>query len=146
MKRIRLLVLAGVIAVALPFGIATAGATGTSGGTATVSINQYADFDTAGAMIDVGLNVSCTGESVVDVTLKQTYPETGSPVTVGTGPQPLVACDGRNHYVGVTVFGAGFDAGRAIATATVLGAPTDPSGDPGPVKATASRWIIIRQV
>jgi hypothetical protein len=146
MKRIRLLVLAGAVAVALPFGLATAKATGTTGGTAKVSINQYADFDTAGTNIDVGLNVSCTGASVVEVTLKQTYPETGSPVTVGSGPQPLVACDGRTHSVGVTVFGLGFDTGRAYATATVLGAPAEPDGEPGPVKATASRWVIIRQV
>jgi hypothetical protein len=148
MKRIRLLVLLGAVAVALPLGLATAKATGTTGGTGTanVSINQYADFDTAGTNIDVGLNVSCTGESVIDVTLKQTYPETGSPVTVGSGPQPLVACDGRTHSVGVTVFGVGFDTGRAFATATVLGAPTEVGGEPGPVKATASRWVIIRQV
>jgi hypothetical protein len=28
----------------------------------------------------------------------------------------------------------------------VLGAPTEVGGEPGPVKATASRWVIIRQV
>ena len=149
MKRIRLLVLLGLVAVALPLGVisaSNAGAAGSSGTGNSVSINGYADFDTSGTNIDVGLNVSCTGESVINVTLKQTYPETGSPITVGSGPQPLVACDGRTHSVGVTVFGLGFDTGRAYATAEVLGAPTEPGGDPGPVKATASRWVTIRQV
>ena len=44
MKRIRMLVLAGALAVALPFGLATANATG---GTPAnfVSIDPYADFD-----------------------------------------------------------------------------------------------------
>lgn len=142
MKRLRLLVVLGVVAVALPLGLATAHATGTTGGTGTasVSIDPYADYDTAGTFIDVKLYVRCTGTSVVDVTLHQDYPETASPVTVGSGPQPLVVCDGKTHSVGVTVVGAGFDVGYAKATATVLGVPGDV------VKAKATRTVYIRQV
>jgi len=142
MKRLRLLVVLGAVAIALPLGIATARATGTTGGTGTasVSIDPYADFDTAGTNIDVKLYVRCTGATVADVTLEQSPPETGSPVAVGSGPQPLVVCDGNTHSVGVTVFGAGFDTGYAKATATLLGVPGDI------VKAKSSRTVYITQV
>ena len=139
MKRVRLLVLLGALALALPFGLATAKATGTTG-TASVSIDPYADFDTAGTNIDVKLYVRCTGATVAEVTLEQSPPETGSPVAVGSGPQPLVVCDGNTHSVGVTVFGAGFDTGYAKATATLLGVPGDI------VKAKSSRTVYITQV
>jgi hypothetical protein len=140
MKRLRLLVLAGIVAAALPFGFVKAGATGTTGGTASVSIDPYADFDTAGTNIDVKLYVRCTGATVAEVTLEQSPPETASPVAVGSGPQPLVVCDGNTHSVGVTVFGAGFDTGYAKATATLLGVPGDI------VKAKSSRTVYITQV
>jgi hypothetical protein len=142
MKRLRLLVVLGAVAVALPLGLATAKATGTTGGTTTnsISIDYYADFDTAGTNIDVKVYVRCTGASAVDVTLQQSPPQTGSPVAVGSGPQPLVVCDGNTHSVGVTVIGAGFDTGYAKATATLLGVPGDV------VKAKSSRTVYITQV
>ena len=136
MKRIRLLVLIGAVAVALPLGLTTAKATGGSTGN-SVSIDYYADFDTAGANIDVKLYVRCTGTAVANVTLKQSPPETASPVTVGSGPQPLVVCDGQTHSVGVTVFGFGFDTGKAYATATL-------TGTSGGTK-TSSRQVYITQ-
>jgi hypothetical protein len=150
MKRIRLLVLASAIAVALPFGLATANATG-GGGTPppySVSIDQYADFDFVGTNIDLKLYVRCPlGATVVaSAKLEQSPPETGSPVSVGFGSNPLVVCDGQTHSVGVTVEGVGFDTGWAKATATLI--------DPGPteeldddvVKAQRSRSVYIRHV
>ena len=137
MKRIRLLVLAAAVAAALPFGLTAAKATGGTGTRPSVSIHQYADFDTAGTNIDVKLYVRCTGTAVAEVTLEQFPPETGSPISEGSGPQPLVACDGRTRSVGVTVFGVGFDVGKAKATATVTGT----SGT-----TTTSRWVTIRHV
>ena len=139
MKRIRLLVVLGAIALALPFGLNAAKATGTTG-TNSVSIDYYADFDTFGTNIDLKLYVRCTGTTAAEVTLKQSPPETGSPVTVGVGSNPLVVCDGNTHSVGVTVGGAGFDTGYATATATLLGLPGDV------VKAKSTRTVYITQV
>ena len=139
MKRMRLLVVLGALALALPFGLSAAKATGSTG-TNSVSIDYYADFDTFGSNIDVKLYVRCTGTTVAEVTLKQSPPETGSPVTVGVGSNPLVACDGNTHSVGVTVAGAGFDTGYATATATLLGVPGDV------VKAKSTRTVYITQV
>ena len=139
MKRIRMLVLAGALAVALPFGLATANATGGTPAN-SVSIDQYADFDTFGTNIDLKLYVRCTGTTIAEVELTQAPPETGSPVTVGIGANPLVVCDGQTHSVGVTVGGAGFDTGWATAKATLLGQPGDV------VKATKTRSVYIRQV
>jgi hypothetical protein len=144
MKRVRLLVLLGAIALALPFGLTAANATGSTGGTGSaysVSIDPYADFDTAGINIDVKLYVRCTGTTVADVVLQQFPPETASPVAVGSGPQPLVVCDGNTHSVGVTVVGAGFDTGYAKATATLYAGSIT-----GPVKAKSTRWVYINNV
>jgi hypothetical protein len=135
MKRIRLLVLIGAVAVALPLGLTTAKATGGTTGN-SLSIDYYADFDTAGTNIDVKLYVRCTGTAVASVTLSQSPPETASPVTVGSGPQPLVVCDGQTHSVGVTVFGAGFDTGLAKASATLTGTGGNRS---------SSRTVLITQ-
>jgi hypothetical protein len=44
-----------------------------------------------------------------------------------------VVCDGQNHTVGATIFGANFDAGRAYATAAFLAGGTD----------TDAKWINI---
>ena len=135
MKRIRLLVLAGVIAAALPFGMTAAGATGGGGTTDSVTINETADFEFAGTQVDIGLNVRCYGGSgAVDIWLEQFPPETYAPVADGTGAQPVV-CDGRMHTVGLTVEGFLFDEGRAKATATLVA----PSGT-----TTAVRWVNIR--
>ena len=143
MKRLRLLVVLGAIALALPLGLATAKATGTTGGTGSysVSIDPYADYDLAGGNIDVKLYVRCTGATVADVMLQQSPPETAAPVAVGSGPQPLVVCDGQTHSVGVTVIGVGFDTGYAKATATLYGGSIT-----GPVKAKSTRTVYITQV
>ena len=146
MKRIRLLVLLGVVAVALPLGVifaGGAGATGTSGTTGRVSINQYADYDNVGTFLDVGLQVACTdstGRGHVEVHVSQYEPETPYPAAEGDGTQNVV-CDGRSRYVTVSVFGGVFDGGKAYATATLF---TVTSGIK-PV-ATATRQISIRAV
>jgi hypothetical protein len=119
MKRIRLLVLLGVVAVALPLGVAFAGNAGATDSTTTVGIRQYADFNLAGFELDVGLNVRCTGglgTATVEVTQKS--PETGI-TTTGSGANPDVVCDGRTHSVGVTVAGPLCDPGKAYAKAHV---------------------------
>ena len=142
MKRIRLLVVIGLVAVALPLGLTTARATGSTGTTNSVTIQQYADYDAAGFVLDVGLYVTCkkgTGgvdRGLVDVTVNQYPPQTPYPVGFGTGPQPVV-CDGRTHAVGVTIVGEGFDAGLAKATATL----TPPPG--GGRSVTTTKWITI---
>jgi hypothetical protein len=141
-KRIRLLILLGMVAAALPFGIlqGVAKATGrpTAGTTTTeVSIKQYADFNLAGVQLDVGLNVRCTGGTgTATVMVTQTPPESGHPV-VGFGTNPNVVCDGQTHSVGVTVVGTVYDAGKAYAVADV----TSPGGT-----AHAERWITIQVV
>ena len=140
MKRIRLLVLIGAVAVALPLGLIPAKATGTT--TNSVTIQQYADYDAAGLVLDVGLYVTCKGNGtiahngLVDVWVEQYPPQTPYPVGFGSGPQSVV-CDGRSHAVGVTVGGQGFDAGRAKATATL----TPGLGGGGAV--TTTKWITI---
>ena len=138
MKRIRLLVLLGAVAVALPLGLTTARATGTTGTTNQVTIQQYADYDAAGFAIDVGLYVRCSGgvNGLVTVNVSQSPPQTPYPVTFGSGQQSVV-CDGITHAVGVTFVGEGYDAGLAKATATL----TIPSVPPKTV--TATRWITI---
>jgi hypothetical protein len=140
MKRIRLLVLLGVIAVALPIGVVfagNAGAIGSASTTTSVSINQYADFNLAGVQLDVGLNVRCTGGTgTATVMVTQTPPESGHPVT-GFGTNPNVVCDGQTHSVGVTVIGTVYDAGKAYAVADVA----SPRGT-----AHAARVITIRVV
>jgi hypothetical protein len=143
MKRIRLLILLGMVAVALPLGLlqGMAKATGSSGTTNSVSINQYADYDFMGTNLDVGLIVNCTGtptdnSGAVVVRVDQKPPETPYPFGAGSGPQ-IVVCDGRSRSVAVTIDGFGFDAGKAYATATL----TSPTGT-----ATATRQIQIRVV
>ena len=135
-KRIRLLVLAGAVAIALPFGLTTAGATGGTG--TSVTIQEHADYDAIGFVLDVGLRVRCQGgvNGLVDVTVEQFPPETPYPMGFASGPQSVV-CDGKSHTVGVTVTALGlpFDAGRAKATAT-LAVPMQPA-------VTATRWITI---
>jgi hypothetical protein len=137
MKRIRLLVLAGAVAVALPFGMTAVGATGKAN---AVSIHYYADYDVRGTNIDVGLDVRCTGSSTIEVVIEQWPPETASHVVLSSGIQPMVVCDGQTHATGVTVICSGCDVGRAYATATVRHPVTMAK------KAKSSRWIYIREV
>ena len=137
MKRIRLLILLGMVAVALPLGIlqGIAKATGSSGTGSSVSINYYADYEFVGGILDVGLHVSCTGGSgALDVTVTQEPPETPYPMAAGSGPQ-IVVCDGHSHSVAVTIGGGVFDAGKATAKATLVA----PSGN-----KTVTRQILIR--
>jgi len=119
-------------------GIAFAG--GSTGTSSSVSINQYADFNFNGTQLDVGLQVRCAGGTgLVMVQVDQDYPETPDPVGAhGTSPPTEVVCDGRTHYVGTTIVGVIYDAGKAKATATLL-------PDSGP-SATATRLISIRVV
>jgi hypothetical protein len=133
MKRIRLLVLLSVLAVALPVGILSGVAKATGGTTDQVSINQYADYDLP-SLLQVGLQVRCYGgEGVVTVQVDQYPPETPYPLTFGSSGQPVV-CDGQTHSVGVSVVGEGYDAGKAIATATLV------------VPSTAKTTIVKRQI
>jgi hypothetical protein len=140
MKRIRLLILLGMVAVALPLGLlqGVAKATGRSGSTDTtsVAISPTADFNTYGGQLDVQLFVRCTGVSgTADVTVTQTTPDSGDPAAMGIGSNPAVVCDGQTHTVGVTVTGGLFDPGKAYAIADVnsLGGGT----------AHAESWINI---
>jgi hypothetical protein len=138
MKRIRLLVLLSALAVALPVGVlaGVAKATGPTG--SSVTIEEFADYDAAGLVLDVGLYVRCYGgvNGEVLVTVEQSPPETPYPIGFASGPQSVV-CDGKTHRVGVTIvaLAPGFDAGRALATATLF-VPNQPD-------VTAKRWITI---
>lgn len=143
MKRLRLLVVLGAIAVALPLGLTTAKATGSTGGSYnSVSIQQYADYDAAGFVLDVGLYVTCKGNGtpahngLVTVQVNQYPPQTPYPVGFGSGPQSVV-CDNRSHAVTVTLGGEGFDGGLAKATATLN------PGLGGGSSVTTTRWITI---
>jgi hypothetical protein len=132
MKRIRLLILLGMVAVALPLGLMQGVAKATD--STSLSINRTADFNTFGGQLDVQLLVRCTGGSgAANVKVTQTNPETGA-AAMGTGFNPAVVCDGQTHSVGVTVTGGLFDPGKAYAIADV----TAPSGP-----AHAERWITV---
>jgi hypothetical protein len=139
MKRIRLLVVIGIVAAALPLGLARAGATTTGGtGRTSVSISQYADFNAYGAQLDINLLVSCTGGSgAATIVVNQPTPETGVPDTTGDGFNAFVVCDGKTHSVGVTVTGVVYDPGKAYAIADV----TSLDGE-----AHAEKWITIKVV
>lgn len=141
MKRIRLLVLAGAIAAALPIGMTTAGATGGSTPANYVEIKDRAQYHTLGTYIEVGLTVKCKSNGnplrTVEVFVKQNYPETPYPQgATGLGAQNVV-CDGVARPVAVTVPPGFFDAGQAKATATL---------DPLSPTVTATKWITIVHV
>jgi hypothetical protein len=150
MKRIRLLVLAGVIAAALPFGMVSAGATGSHPPANSVSIRDKAQYDLVGLQIHVGVTVKCQPQSVtntlgaVDVTVTQKYPETPYPTgAMGTGINSVV-CDGRARSVAVSVPLGIFDAGKAHAKAVVRAGTENPVG--GLKVAESSRQIQIVNV
>jgi hypothetical protein len=134
-KRIRMLTVLGVLAVALPVGLVSGVAQADDNGP-QVTIQQYASYILASSVINVGLNVRCQGGSgEVAVYVTQSPPETPYPVGAGSGPSPVV-CDGQTHPVAVTVTGFGFSAGDASATADLtIGSPT--------VVAHAARQIDI---
>jgi hypothetical protein len=138
MKRIRFIILLSAMAVAMVVPV-VAKATGSTGSTSSVYIQDKADYDFIGTNLDVGLQVTCkdsTGFGSVIVTVDQYPPATPYPVGHGSGPQSVV-CDGRTHAVGVTIIGAGFDAGWAKATAA-LTTPTNKYGN-----KTVTKWITI---
>jgi hypothetical protein len=138
-KRIRMLTLLGMLAVALPVGLlqGVAQASDQGGPPNQVTIQSDASYIIAGATIDVGLNVKCQGGSGdVVVNVMQSPPQTPYPVGAGSGPQ-IVVCDGHTHTVAVTIAGFGFDAGTAWATADLT-----TSGSPAGA-AHAQRWITI---
>jgi hypothetical protein len=119
MNRIRLLILLGALALALPSGLFFAGVAGAAPPSADVIIEPNAQYDIQGNILHVELKATCTGGSgavVVEVT--QSPPQTPSPVAFGSGPNAVV-CDGKTHEAAVTIFGEGFDAGKAQATATL---------------------------
>jgi hypothetical protein len=149
MKRIRLLILLSVLAVALPVGLLSgiAKATGSTGSESSLSINQNAQFDLLGGIIHVGLRARCpfigtdpmTGDPIpgtIHVHVVQDPPESVAH-TEGDSLVKEVVCDGQTHTVGASIVNAvppGFDAGRAYATAEF----TLPVG-----AASAARWINI---
>jgi hypothetical protein len=136
MKRIRLLVLLSVLAVALPVGVLSGIAKATpSADGSEIIINQNAQYDALGGLVHVGLRVRCPASPLtgtISVTVKQDPPETTTP-SEGTNLVKQVVCDGQNHTVGATVFGLNFDAGRAYATAAFVSGGTDAD----------ARWINI---
>jgi hypothetical protein len=141
MKRIRLLVVLGAVAIALPLGLTTAKAVGTTGGSSSsVSIVSPAQYNFEGTYITVQLYVRCqpagvVGTGVVHLTVDQEYPET--PVLTGAHGTFFadVVCDGRSRAVGVTVPVGPYDAGKALAAAELV----PPSGS----TVETSRWIQI---
>jgi hypothetical protein len=142
-KRIRLLVVAGVIAAALPIGISAAGATGSPPPPNSVTIRERAQYNFNGTYIEVGLTVKCKSTSnplrTVEVFVKQDYPETPFPQgATGLGARNVV-CDGVSRSVAVTVPVGLFDAGRAWAEARL-----DPFRSPP--TASHKRWITIVHV
>jgi hypothetical protein len=144
-KRIRLLVLLGVVAVALPLGVVFAGGAGATGGTTTnqVTIDQRAQYDFIGTIIHVGLRVRCKPSALselgqLDVQVQQFYPETPYGDADGLGHQSVV-CDNTTHTVGVTISGVIYDEGKALATATLL----PPGADPITGTVVTKKWIDI---
>ena len=142
MKRLRFIILIGALAAAVAVPV-VAKADGDGGGSSnSVTIQQYADYDAAGFVLDVGLYVRCKGNGsvahngLVNVQVEQFPPQTPYPIGFGSGPQPVV-CDGTTHEVGVTVGGEGFDAGQAKATATLTPGAGGGSG------VTKVKWITI---
>jgi hypothetical protein len=150
MKRIRLLILLSVLAVALPVGLlaGVAKAAGSTGSTASLSIDQNAQYDVLGNVIHVGLRARCpfigidpeTDQPIpgtIHVHVVQNPPESVTH-TEGDSLVKEVVCDGQTHTVGATIFNPllefGFDEGRAYATADF----TMPLG-----AATAEKWINI---
>ena len=141
MKRVILGVAATAAAVSAAVLVPqVAGATG--GGThptTEIVVNAKADYDNAGATLDLGGQAKCTGtmnQGDIMGSVAQSPPATPYPVAFSTGTS-LVVCDGQWHSFALTVFGAGYDAGPAKATVTV----TPVAGSPAKT-VTASITIV----
>ena len=141
MKRIRLLVLLSALAIALPVGVLSgiAKATGSTGSTSSLTINQNAQYDVLGNVIHVGLRARCPASpapGTIHVHVVQDPPESVTH-TEGDSLVKEVVCDGQTHTVGATIFNPllefGFDAGRAYATAEFVAGGT----------AEDAKWINI---
>jgi hypothetical protein len=144
MKRIRLLILLGAVAAALPLAVLSAGTAAAEPAFADVSIEPNAQYDVNGNILHVELRAACDGGTgLVVVEVEQFPPETEQPVGFGSGPRSVL-CDGTAHEVGVTILGAGFDAGRAFATATLTVA--DPTTTQVLAQDVDERQIDIRVV
>jgi hypothetical protein len=143
MTRIRLLILLGAVALALPLALLSAGVAAAQA-TADVSIEPLAQYDIQGSILHVEVRANCAGGSgLVVVEVTQSPPETPYPVAFGSGPNAVV-CNGQAHEAGVTIFGEGFDAGNALATATLT--VVDPTTQETLATDTDQRTIDIRVV
>jgi len=148
MKRIRLLILLSVLAVALPVGLlaGVAKAAGSTGSESQLSIDQNAQYDVLGNVIHVGLRARCPLN--LDPVTNQPLPGTINVHVVQDPPESVthtegdslvkeVVCDGQTHTVGATIFNPllefGFDEGRAFATAEFIAGGA----------AAAEKWITI---
>jgi hypothetical protein len=142
MKRIRLLIVLGAVAVALPLGLTTAKASGSDGYTTanSVYIVSPAQYNLEGTYITVQLYVRCkpagvVKKGVVNLTVDQYYPETPEETGAHGTFFANVVCDNVTRAVGVTVPVGPYDAGKAFAKAVVTA--------PNLSTAKASRWIDI---
>ena len=132
MKRIRLLVLAGVIAAALPIGMTTAGATGGSTPANYVEIKDRAQYRACGTNIEVGLTVKCknngnplrTVECLRDAELPRDPLPQGA---TGLGARTWCVTAWRARWPSAFPPGC-FDAGRAQG-----------NGNPGPATGPTTR-------
>jgi hypothetical protein len=127
----RLVLLTAIVAVLFASGLGAASAQAVN----RVSIEPNAQWGHNLVGVGVQLHVTCDSPGTfANVMLTQSPPENAFPTT-GMGSSPVL-CDGRQHQVGVTVIGFGFDIGKAFAFATLC--------NPGncPV-ASASRTINI---
>jgi hypothetical protein len=143
MPRIRLLVLLSAVIAALPLALLSAGVAAAQA-SADVAIEPNAQYDIQGSILHVALRATCSGGAggvVVEVT--QSPPETPFPVAFGSGPNSVV-CDGQAHEAAVTILGEGFDAGSALATATLT--VVDPTTLETLATDTAQRTININVV
>jgi hypothetical protein len=145
-KRIRLLILLGVVTAALVVP-AIAKAHGDYGSSNQVSIVSPAQYNFNGTYITVQLYVRCKPAGTdkngfVNLTVDQYYPETPDPAGAHGTFFANVVCDNQTRAVGVTVPVGPYDAGTAKAKAelfppsTAVPPPTSPA-------VTTSRWITI---
>ena len=129
------------MATGLAFALAPLGVAQADAATADVTLENTAQYDIQGNILHVGVKATCSGGvGAVTVQVTQSPPETPYPVAFGSGPNAVV-CDGQQHETAVTIYGEGFDAGQATATATLT--VTDPAGGALLATDTDSRQITI---